>query len=147
MKRRNFFRIFRTVFFCTTILLTASASEGLDMREGEWEHTAEMVMEGMPFLIPPTKIRVCLTKKDPVPVSEEDKDCIVKDHTISGNTVRWSVICKDKDGTSEGKGAITYSGSSYKGTIKMTMTDKKGATEQMTFKLSGKYLGPCTKKP
>ncbi|MBI4688405.1 MAG: DUF3617 family protein [Nitrospirae bacterium] len=148
MKRRNFFSIFRTVLVYAAILLAASASEGVDMQEGEWEYTSEVVMEGMPFAIPPTKTRQCLTKKDivPEPESEKDKDCIVKDQQISGNTVKWTVICKDKDGTSEGKGVITYSGSSYKGTMKMTMTDKKGSTEQMTIKMSGKHLGPCTKE-
>lgn len=146
MKRRKFFRIFGVVLVCAAILLTASASEGMDMQEGEWEHTAEMVMEGMPSLMPPTKTHGCLTKKDLVPEGKKDKDCMVKDQKMSGNTVRWTVICKDKDGTSEGKGVITYSGSSYKGTIKMTVTDKKGSTESMTMKMSGKYLGPCTKE-
>lgn len=148
MKGIRFLRTFRTVLLCASFLPAASASEALDMQEGEWEFTTEMTMEGMPFSIPPTKDRQCLTKKDLVPKGEEDKDrnCVVKDQQVSGNTVKWTVICKDKDGTSEGKGTITYSGSNYKGTMKMTQTDKRGNAETMTMKLSGRYLGPCSKE-
>jgi hypothetical protein len=106
-----------------------------------------MVMEGMNFTMPPTKITYCSTKEDLVPKNEEqDKNCTMKDQKISGNTVSWHVICKDKDGTSEGKGDITYAGSTYKGMLKMTMTEKKGSSHKMTMKMSGKFLGPCTKK-
>lgn len=146
MRIRNFFGVLRAVLFCAVILLITSPSEGVDMQEGEWEFTSEIVAEGMPFTMPPTKTRQCLSKKDLVPKSEDDKNCVVKNHQISGNTVRWTILCKDNDGTSEGKGVITYSGRSYKGTMKMTMTDKTGATERMTMNMSGKYLGPCSKE-
>ncbi len=127
-------------------VLFASPLFAVDMQEGEWEYVSELVMEGMPFSIPPAKIRKCLTRKDLVPASEDGKNCTIKDQQISGNTVKWTQICKDKDGTSEGKGTITYSGSSYKGSIKMAHTDKSGSTEHMTVKLSGKYLGQCSKE-
>jgi len=124
------------------LIAWVSAALAVDMREGEWEHTSEMVMEGMPYTPPPTKIRRCITKEDLVPKGEKDSNCTYKDQKISGNTVRWQAVCKDKDGTTDMKGEITYSGNSYNGKMNMTMTHK-GRAEQMSMKMAGKYLGPC----
>ncbi len=144
MKKRVFFSW--AVLVSMIMLFATTVAEGVDMHEGEWEYTSEVVMEGIPFSVPPTTMRQCLSKKDLVPKTDNDKDCVVKNQQTSGNTVRWTIICKDSDGTSEGKGVITYSGNSYKGTIKMTATDKGGSTEQMTMRLTGRYLGPCSKE-
>jgi len=146
----------KKVFYCihsavaALILITvlfAAPLYAVDMREGEWETVTEMVMEGMPFSMPPTKMTQCITKQDLVPTKgKEDKNCTIKEQKVTGNTVRWSIVCKDKDSTSEGKGEITYSGRSYRGSIQMTDTKKGGAPDRITMKMSGKHLGPCTKE-
>ena len=128
-----------------SIILFAAPLYAVDMHEGRWEITVDMTMEGMNISMPPTKTFTCITKEDMVPKSEMDKNCTFKDQKISGNTVRWHVICKDKEATSEGKGEVTYSGASYKGGMKMSVTDKRGETMRMTMKMSGKRVGPCTK--
>lgn len=145
MGKKSFLTVFRVVLISAVIMLSAAGLEAVNMQEGEWETVTEMVMEGMPFPMPPTKMNTCITKKDMIPRSENDKNCTFKDQQISGNIVRWHVVCKDSEGTSDGRGEITYSGKSYKGTIKMTVTDKKGASSRMTMKMSGKHLGPCSK--
>ncbi len=132
--------------FSLVIILFAAPLYAVDMQEGEWETITEMVMEGMPFSMPPTKMRQCITKKDLVPKGEEDKNCVFKEQKATGNTVRWTVVCKDKDSTSEGKGEIIYSGRNYRGSIQMTVTEKGSAPDRITMKISGKYLGPCTKE-
>lgn len=152
------------LFFLAT---AASAVAAVDMREGEWEVVSEtsMAMGGMSMPGMTHKVTHCLTRDDPVPTSENEKECKIEKVKISGNTVSWKMICKD----GEGEGEITYRGTSYKGTFRMTMAgdgdapkktgkararSKKKAVDDdaagegpmtMTMKLSGKYLGPCPK--
>ncbi len=126
-----------------------AAEAGVDMQEGNWETTVEMTMEGMPFPMPPTTYRStqCLTKKDLVPsTAEKDQKCEVRSRKATGNTVSWTVVCRDADGTSEGQGEITYSGSTYKGVVRTTIRSKEaGETVRTTMHMKGKRLGPCAK--
>lgn len=142
----------RKNIFCSLIAIAimlspaASFSASLDMVDGEWETSFDTQIEGMPFAMPGMsfKIRQCLTKEKAVPkTKEKDENCKIKDMNISGNTVRWVVECSDKDASTLAEGEITYSGTSYKGTMKNTITDKKGTVTRMTTKLSGKRLGEC----
>jgi hypothetical protein len=133
-------------------------SAAVDMKDGEWEVTSEtsMTMGTMSMPSMTSKVTHCLTRDDPVPASEKEKDCKVVDQKVVGNTVSWRVVCKD----GEGEGEITYRGTSYKGTFRMKMaeggettrkrtsrkkTAEDGETMTMNIKLSGKYLGPCPK--
>jgi hypothetical protein len=63
---------------------------------------------------------------------------------MQGNTATWNMACKG-DGAMTGSGSITYSGTSYAGTNRMTMT-QSGYTQTMTMQYSGRHLGAC-KKP
>jgi hypothetical protein len=128
------------------VLAPASPSEAqVNMRDGKWEITSEMSMEGMPFQMPPTKTTQCITKENLVPQSGERKDsCKVLSQSIVGNKVTWKVRCVEKDVTTEGEGEITYTGNSYKGAMTARMTDKSGKTETVKMKLSGLRVGECT---
>lgn len=59
----------------------------------------------------------------------------------------WQTVCKDKDGTTEGEGEITYSGNSYRGTMQARMipNDRNAKSAKVDYKLSGRYLGACKK--
>jgi hypothetical protein len=151
----------QVVVFFAFILLCAvgtAHSAAVDMKDGEWEVTSEtsMTMGTMSMPSMSSKVTHCLTRDEPVPASEKEKDCKVVDQKVVGNTVSWRVVCKD----GEGDGEITYRGTSYKGTFRMKMaegggTTKKGSSRKktaeggetmtMSVKLSGKYLGPCPK--
>ena len=52
----------------------------------------------------------------------------------------------DKEATMEGEGEVTYSGSSYKGTMAMKMIEKSGKAQNMKMNLSGRRIGECTDK-
>jgi len=155
--------------FCF-LLAGGGRANALEMVEGDWEIVSEtsitmgtMSMPGMT-----SKSTHCLTREDPVPAAEQDKDCKMVDHKVVGNKVSWRIVCKD----GEGEGEITYAGSgrSYAGTFRMKTaaaaeapkkrTEKSGAkaqqkkaaedggdgeTAMMTMKLAGRYLGPCPK--
>ena len=120
-----------------------------DIQEGDWEYTMEMKIEGMPVPMPPvtTKFTQCLTKEDiiPKPVNKDDQ-CEMIEQKISGNMVAWKMRCKVKDGvTTYSEGEITYSGTSFDGTMKMKVTDEDGQTMNQTVKMTGRRIGDCKK--
>ena len=143
------------------ILLCAGGtafSAGVDLKDGEWEVTTEtsMTMGTMSMPSMTTTMTHCITRDNPVPASEKQKDCKVVDQKVVGNKVSWRVVCKD----SEGEGEITYRGTTYNGTIKMKTAEggqttgkrasrkkaaEDGETMTINMKLSGRYLGPCPK--
>jgi hypothetical protein len=134
-----------TVILFALILLCAAGTAhpaDVDMKEGDWEISSEtsMMMEGMSMPSMANKSTYCLTREDPVPKSEKDKDCRIVKQKVVGNTVSWRMECKK----GEGEGEISYRGTTYNGFFKMKMVDE-GQTMTMNMKLAGKYLGPCPK--
>ncbi|GAB4484286.1 MAG: DUF3617 family protein [Thermodesulfovibrionales bacterium] len=116
-----------------------SASSSVNMQEGKWEITSSFEMQGMPAgMMQPQTVTTCLNKTDYVPKGEDQKDCTMKDVNVSGNTVTWSMVCKD----STAKGQVTYAGTTFDGMTEMVMKqDGKDQTMKMTMK--GKHIGPC----
>jgi hypothetical protein len=134
-----------TMALFALILLCAAGtarSAGVDMKEGDWEITSEMSMSmgdmSMPAMT--SKVTHCLTREDPVPTSEKEKDCKVVNRKVVGNKVSWRIVCAK----GEGEGEITYHGTTYKGFFKMKAVED-GQTMTMDMKLSGRHLGPCPK--
>ena len=132
------------VLFALVLLCAAGSarSAGVDMKEGNWEISSEtsMAMEGMSMPAMANKSTYCLTREDPVPKSERDKDCRIVKQKVTGNKVSWRMECKK----GEGEGEISYHGTTYKGFFNMKMVED-GQTMTMNMKLAGKYLGPCPK--
>jgi hypothetical protein len=134
-----------TVVLFAVILLCAGAtahSASIDLKEGEWETYSETSMTMGTMSMPPTASTstYCLTREDPVPKSEKDKECRIVKQNVTGNKVSWRMECKK----AEGEGEISYRGTTYNGFFKMKMVED-GQTMTMNMKLSGKYLGPCPK--
>jgi hypothetical protein len=118
-----------------------------NMKDGLWEITTKIEMKGMPASIPPSVTKQCLTKKDSVPGGgEKNPNCKVVDQKVSGNTVAWTTVCKEKEGTVESKGTITYKGDSFDGTTTTVIKDKAHKAQQVSTKMSGKRIGACDKK-
>jgi len=135
----------RAVFLFAVILLCVGGtanSAGVDMKEGNWEIRSEtsMKMEGMSMPPMVSSSTYCLTREDPVPKSDKNKECKVVSHKVTGNKVSWRVKCKK----GEGEGEITYRGTSYNGFMKTKMVED-GETMTMNMKMAGRYLGPCPK--
>lgn len=123
------------------IISISFAGSELNMKEGEWEITTKMEMPGMPMEMPPTKHTQCITKKDLVPMSSQPgQACKLTDSKITGNTVTWTMQCSGQGGEMKGTGNITYTGDSFKGTIKMEMPQ---ADLEMTGHVTGHRLGSC----
>jgi len=71
-----------------------------NLNEGMWEIKGELMIEGMPFPMPPVPVAYtqCLTKKDMVPQKKEkNQDCTTISNKIAGVTVTWVIQCKDKN--------------------------------------------------
>jgi hypothetical protein len=111
------------------------------MREGKWEITTKIEIPGMPTNMPPMKNTQCLTKKDFVPEnSQPGQECKFSETKVSGNTVTWKMECNGKGGEMKGTGEITYSGDSFKGTMKMKMPQQD---MEMTSHMEGRRIGDC----
>ena len=137
-------RSISTILAGAVIVLWAGAAvAGPNMSEGKWEITSKMEMEGMPMAMPPTKTTMCLNPKETVPQKpSKNEDCKFLSRNIEGNTVTWVMQCKDKHGTMESKGKITYHGNTFEGKVVMDM-NHGGRPQTMKQELSGRRIGDC----
>jgi hypothetical protein len=142
----------RKATLVTLALATLAGPAGAaapNMKEGLWEITTRTEMAGMPTGgIKPVVMTQCVTKKDledprKTAPGGDDARCQVTDHKVQGNAASWNMACKG-EGNMTGSGTITYSGTSYTGSSKMTMTHG-GKPQTMTVNYSGKHLGECKK--
>jgi hypothetical protein len=141
-------------FFFSAILAVACAvvaapraGAAVNVHEGKWENTFDMKVEGVSFAMPQVKTTQCMTKDDLVPKGKEKEEkCKMKNQKISGNTVKWTMDCVEEGMKTESEGQITYTGDSYKGTMRMKMTDKSGKTTLGTAAMSGRRIGACSGK-
>ena len=117
------------------------AGSELNMQEGKWEITTKVEMPGVPTNMPPNKHIQCLTKEVLVPMnSQQGQECKITQTKVVGNTVTWTIQCNSTGEEMKGNGKITYSGSSLKGTIKMTMSQ---ANMELISHISGSRIGDC----
>lgn len=128
------------------IVLLAMASicfAGPSFKEGKWEITTKMTMPGMPMEMPPFTHTQCMTREDFVPENTQPQqgggNCEPVNVKTSGNTVTWSMKCKNEDGSVvTGNGTMTYKNDSFSGSMKMNQNGMA-----MTLKMTGKYIGKC----
>jgi hypothetical protein len=120
------------LFFLFSARLSFAAP---NMEDGLWEITTTVDMPGMGSKS--YTQTTCLTKEKAVPQTAES-GCTVKDVKTQGNTITWTVVCKE--GTSTGK--VTYLGTTMEG---FTETTVKTNGNTMTIKstMKGKRIGPC----
>jgi hypothetical protein len=130
-------------FVCATIA-TAQIKEGL------WEITTKAEMKGMPAQMPATTMRTCISNKDMVPKPSSaqgtGQECKMKEQKITGDRVTYSMECTGKGGTiTETAGRMTYKGDVLDGESTTTVKMQGQKTMEMSAKITGKYVGPCTK--
>ena len=108
-----------------------------NMEDGLWEITSTVDMPGMPSKS--FTNTACLTKEKAVPQTAQS-GCTVTDMKTQGNTVTWTVVCRE--GMSTSKGKVTYAGTTMEGVTETTVkTNEKTMTMKSTMK--GKRIGPC----
>lgn len=130
----------KRIFFLFLFFIV-SIAEAMELKEGLWEMTSKMEMKGMPMELPSQKFRRCITKDKAVPMEMEDKDvkCKVVEQKITGNTIFWKVICKDKEGETIITGKGTYNSDKFDGETKVKTSDGV----EMVQHIKGKWIGKC----
>ena len=103
-----------------------------------WEISSKMEMQGM--AMPAQTQKACLAKTDPKGMPpEQDKNCKVTDHKVSGNKTTVKMQCSGKEPmTAELE--TTSSATAFSSIMKMKMKDGS-----MTVNSSGKLIGRCDK--
>ncbi len=131
------------LLFVTAVLWSMPVFAAPNMTEGKWEITSKVVMEGLPMAVPPVKTSMCLSNKEAVPQkAQKNQDCKMISNKVVGDTVTWVMQCKDKNGTMDSEGKITYRGSSFDGTVIVNMKNSKG-NQKITQNMHGKRIGGC----
>jgi hypothetical protein len=125
---------------CIIVALLFLFSAGLsfaapNMEDGLWEITTTVDMPGMGSRSYTNT--TCLTKEKAVPQTAES-GCTIKDMKTQGNTVTWTVVCKEATST----GKVTYAGTTMDGVIETTVKTG-GQTMTMKSTMKGKRIGPC----
>ena len=108
-----------------------------NMEDGLWEITTTVNMPGMQGKS--FTHTSCLTKEKAVPQTAES-GCTIKDVKTQGNTISWTVVCREGMSTSTGK--VTYSGTTMDGVVETTVKTG-GQTMTMKSTMKGKRIGPC----
>jgi hypothetical protein len=116
-----------------------------NVKEGQWEMTMKMEMDGQPVPMPAQSIKYCVTRDNLVPKpkgAETSGNCSKVEPRVSGDTVSWEVVCKEDAQTIESQGRITYKGDTFEGVISSKMT-RDGRTNNMKQVMSGRRIGEC----
>jgi len=131
--------------FATCALSAVAAAP--NMQPGMWEISMKSEMPSMPDMpaMPATTVRQCIRPTDVQngshTVPKNDSQCEIKDYKMQGNTATWRMECKGPNAMN-GSGSMTYGGTSYSGTTKMTMKEG-GHTMDMVQTFNGKRTGDC----
>jgi hypothetical protein len=105
-----------------------------------WNTSSQMVMEGMPFTMPPNSLQLCLPLVWTRPPPGGDKSCVNSNFQRSGNEATWDMTCTGEMPMT-GKGEMTFDADgNYTGAINATA---EGMT--VTIQLSGTKIGTCDK--
>lgn len=123
----------------TIALAGAAGADGQESKGDLWETTSQVVMEGLPFKMPPSSVRVCSFKewKEPPGSSDKSRNCKNLNMRTAGNKVTWDVQCTGP--TMAGTGELVREGTdAYTGALKL-----KSAEGAMTVQLKGKKVGGC----
>ncbi|MBI9076092.1 MAG: DUF3617 family protein [Desulfatibacillum sp.] len=117
--------------------------DSINMKEGQWKIT--MIMQAAGMKLPPQVYTTCLTKENIVPQNDEEADdCQTTSLRAVGDTVYWTMECKDEGSTTHSQGQITYHGKSFEGTVTVSIRTQEGGTMTMNNTMQGKYMGACT---
>ena len=105
-----------------------------------WDTSSQMVMEGMPFSMPPNKLKLCLPRVQTQPPPGGDSSCVNSNFVRSGNKATWDMTCTGERPMT-GTGEMTYDAQgNYTGAIHAT---SEGMT--ITINIAGTKIGTCDK--
>jgi hypothetical protein len=89
----------------------------------------------------------CLTKQNPVPHYTKDPNMAnycQQTHTMTGDTVNFTMNCNHNDFQMTSSGSMTYNGDTMAGNI-TSHESNSGHSMDSTISMTGQYLGACDK--
>ena len=105
-----------------------------------WDTTSQMVMEGMPMMMPAQHLKLCTPLVWTAPPPGGDQTCVNSNFHRVGNKATWTMQCSGEMPMT-GTGEMTFVGTdSYTGAIVATADGMN-----MTIQLTGKKIGTCDK--
>lgn len=153
-----------------TIFVPNGTSHATDseVKEGLWEFTTHMQMEGMEEMpklppgvqLPPgmsmstqgntmqVTVKQCITKENMVPQDKDMKEhnCKIINQEKRGNTVKWTAVCNEEDMKMTTEGTATYTGNVMESKMVINTQAKGEPPMKQIVTAKGKYLGPCPSK-
>lgn len=136
------------IIVAALLSLSMPTTAPLPRRDGQWDISIDVEIEGTEKKIPSRTIKQCITPED-VEAGRSTllrhghtglDGCTASEHKVDGKRVTWSFKCSSPQSVT-GTGEIVYTDdSAYTGTIKMASEGKA-----MTIKYVGKRLGDCAK--
>ena len=137
--------LYRAVLLAAlTAVASSSAQAQGTIQAGLWQFTSE---GGLPASAPPgsqsqisSGFTNCIDPARSVPVDPK-LSCQVNSMNNRGGAVTWSTTCTTPQGTFQSQGTAQYSADRMTGTLSTYVPMIGG---QVTQRISGRYLGPCS---
>jgi hypothetical protein len=135
-------------FLATVLLVSFPVNAQSPRRDGNWEVTVEMEIEGHASRFPPRTVTQCVSLEDvaagkktlPQHDPSTMSGCHASEHKVQGDRVTWAFKC-DGPPAVAGTGEIVYAeDSAYSGRITLVSEDRS-----MIMKYTGRRLGACAK--
>ncbi len=123
----------------TLAIVSSTATQGQESKGDLWETTSQMTMDGLPFRMPASTVKVCSFKawKEPPGAADKSRNCKNSNMKTTGTKATWDVQCTGPTMTGTGE-LVRDSPDAYSGTLKLA-----SAEGNMTIQLKGKKVGGC----
>ena len=139
------------VGFAASVSISMAVLAQGPRRDGKWETTMQMEMEGMPVRMAPMTTTNCVTKEqadDPTKFTPQGRGgrgaeppCKASDVKVDGNKVTWTMKCEGARPITA-VGEMVFGDGTYTGTTKVDMNGRG----TMTMQYTGKRVGDCEEK-
>lgn len=127
-----------------TMVLVLSVTSGyaFDFSPGMYRITSTAEIPGMPAM-PAQQVEQCLTKQQPISNEAMGAGCTIDTMKSSGNTLSWTMTCRQQGATSTGTGTMVYQKDRFSGTFVTTVAGSGGGAMTVKSAISGIRIGPC----
>lgn len=137
--------LYKKILLAVFILYSAVSFADSDYYKGLWLYSINVEIAGMGKNPDLKKIEYCIKElNELISLFKPDPACAVYDVKNSEPNLSWALNCKTNKGNYRGKTKLTRSNGVIKGKLDM-FTDIPGLSDTLTttYKIRGKYKGPC----
>jgi len=133
-------KLIATFIILQALISISFAGSDVNFKPGKWEITSKMEMAGG-MNMPSHTSTQCMSRDNIIPQNTQPgQECVIAETKTTGNTITWTMECKDPQGDMKGVGKITYDGDTFNGEMVMTMPM---ANIKIINKMKGRRIGGC----